>query len=112
MSNHRSEIENGERFEFGANWQNFLTRLNERIILKAEETLKQGLGVESLSGKRFLDAGSGSGLFSLAARRLGAEVYSFDYDPNSVQCTMALRSKFFRNEFVTVLLFGITSLLL
>ena len=30
-----------------------------------------------------LDIGSGSGLFSLAARRLGARVHSFDYDTDS-----------------------------
>ena len=30
--------------------------------------------------------GCGSGLFRLAARRLGARVESFDYDPQSVAC--------------------------
>jgi SAM-dependent methyltransferase len=48
-----------------------------------------------LDGLRFLDAGSGSGLFSLAARRLGAEVHSFDYDPRSVACGTELRRRYF-----------------
>ena len=39
---------------------------------------KDMLGVSELQGKRFLDIGSG--IFSLAARRLGAAVHSFDYD--------------------------------
>ena len=53
------------------------------------------LEVSSLSGRTFLDAGSGSGLFSLAARKLGASVTSFDYDPDSVACTERLRREHF-----------------
>ena len=56
------------------------------------------LGVESLVGKPFLDAGSGSGLFSLAARRLGADVFSFDYDPMSVKCTEELKHRYFPGD--------------
>ena len=48
------------------------------------------VGVDSFSGKTFLDIGSGSGLSSLAAKRSGAKVYSFDYDPYSVGCTKEL----------------------
>jgi 2-polyprenyl-3-methyl-5-hydroxy-6-metoxy-1,4-benzoquinol methylase len=53
------------------------------------------LKVERLDGKSFLDIGSGSGLFSLAARRLGARVHSFDYDQQSVACTAELRRRYF-----------------
>lgn len=56
------------------------------------------LGVDTLDGKRFLDIGSGSGLFSLAARRLGAQVHSFDYDPQSVACTTELKRRYFSND--------------
>jgi 2-polyprenyl-6-hydroxyphenyl methylase/3-demethylubiquinone-9 3-methyltransferase len=56
------------------------------------------LGVRDLSGKTFVDAGSGSGLFSLAARRLGARVHSFDYDPHSVACTMELKRRYFDGD--------------
>ena len=56
------------------------------------------LEVDSLSGKTFLDIGSGSGLFSLAARRLGARVHSFDFDPKSVFCTTELRKTYFRDD--------------
>ncbi|REJ84754.1 MAG: class I SAM-dependent methyltransferase [Acidobacteria bacterium] len=52
------------------------------------------LGDGSLRGRSFLDVGSGSGLFSLAARQLGARVFSFDYDPDSVECTRELRERF------------------
>ena len=56
------------------------------------------LGLDRLDGKTFLDAGSGSGLFSLAARRLGARVTSFDFDPQSVACTAELRKRYFEND--------------
>jgi 2-polyprenyl-6-hydroxyphenyl methylase/3-demethylubiquinone-9 3-methyltransferase len=42
-----------------------------------------------------VDVGSGSGLFSLAAARMGAaRVHSFDFDPSSVRCTEELRRRF------------------
>jgi 2-polyprenyl-3-methyl-5-hydroxy-6-metoxy-1,4-benzoquinol methylase len=98
MSLHAKEIEDGERFEFGKNWNRFLTLLDDSRIAEAEESLKQMLEVPDLENKRFLDIGSGSGLFSLAARRLGATVHSLDYDPDSVACTKELRRRFFSND--------------
>lgn len=95
---HAEEVAQGERFEFGKNWSNFLTLLNEERIQTAVDSLKKMLEVEDLQGRKFLDIGSGSGLFSLAARRLGAEVHSFDFDTNSVNCTKELRRRFFEND--------------
>ena len=68
------------RFAFGKNWQSFLSELDEDRIDQAVISLRQLLGLETLEGKRFMDLGCGSGLFSLAAQRLGAEVISIDYD--------------------------------
>lgn len=95
---HSEEVSRGERFEFGKNWQRFLTTLNDKRIDEAQHALAQMLEVSDLSGKRFLDVGCGSGLSSLAARRLGASVYSFDYDPNSVACTTELRRRYYPND--------------
>jgi 2-polyprenyl-3-methyl-5-hydroxy-6-metoxy-1,4-benzoquinol methylase len=95
---HREEIEAGQRFAFGANWARFLNVLDESRIEHAEASLKAMLRLDTLAGQRFLDAGSGSGLFSLAARRLGATVYSFDYDPESVACTTTLKQRFFSGD--------------
>ncbi len=98
MSTHASEIARGERFEFGQNWSRFLSVLDEERIGEAEQSLRQMLEVESLEGRRFLDIGSGSGLFSLAARRLGARVHSFDFDPKSVACAVELRRRYFAGD--------------
>jgi 2-polyprenyl-6-hydroxyphenyl methylase/3-demethylubiquinone-9 3-methyltransferase len=95
---HAADVRRGERFRFGENWTRFLASLNEDRIRQAESSLRHMLGVEDLRGKRFLDIGSGSGLFSLAARRLGATVHSFDYDPQSVACTAELRRRFFPGD--------------
>ena len=92
---HAHEVRAGERFEFGKNWRAFLSVLNDERIAEAERSLVQMLECDDLRGKSFLDIGSGSGLFSLAARRLGARVHSFDYDPNSVGCGRELRQRFF-----------------
>jgi 2-polyprenyl-3-methyl-5-hydroxy-6-metoxy-1,4-benzoquinol methylase len=81
------------RFEFGQNWQGFLRLLNEDRIKAAEASLTDMLGVDSLEGRSVLDVGCGSGLFSLAARRLGARVHSFDFDENSVLCTEELKRR-------------------
>jgi 2-polyprenyl-3-methyl-5-hydroxy-6-metoxy-1,4-benzoquinol methylase len=98
LSEHATETASGQRFEFGKNWNRFLELLDDTRIKEAEESLKQMLSVDSLEGKSFIDVGSGSGLFSLAARRLGARVHSFDYDPNSVACTTELRKRYFPND--------------
>lgn len=89
------EIAGEMRFDFGENWQRFLDGLSEENILEAERSLTRSLGLDTLNGKTFLDVGSGSGIFSLAARRLGAQVHSFDYDPRSVACTAELKQRYF-----------------
>jgi SAM-dependent methyltransferase len=95
---HAREVAAGERFRFGENWSRFLKKLDDRRVAQAEASLRAMLGVGDLRGRSFLDVGSGSGLFSLAARRLGARVHSFDFDPRSVACTAELRRRFFADD--------------
>lgn len=91
-----AEVAAGQRFEFGKNWRSFLRVLDEARIDAAQQALARMLGVTSLAGRSFLDAGCGSGLSSLAAQRLGAErVLSFDYDPASVACARELKQRYF-----------------
>ncbi len=97
-SGFQREIAAGTRFEFGKNWLSFLSVLSEERIDNAVKFLQRQLGFDRLDGMRFVDVGSGSGLFSLAARRLGAVVHSFDFDPSSVGCTQELKRRFFDGD--------------
>jgi 2-polyprenyl-6-hydroxyphenyl methylase/3-demethylubiquinone-9 3-methyltransferase len=88
-------VDTEKRFAFGQNWRAFLSRLDEERILEAQRSLREMLEAERLDGVSFLDAGSGSGLFSLAAAGLGASrIHSFDYDPDSVECTRELKRRY------------------
>lgn len=98
MTQHAEEIQSGERFEFGSNWTNFLAVLDDNRIKSAEASLTSMLKVINLEGKSFLDIGCGSGLFSLAARRLGAKVHSLDFDPESVACAQELKRRYFPQD--------------
>ena len=88
----------GARFGFGSNWRDFLSVLDDGRVREAESSLSRTLGRSRLDGLRFCDVGCGSGLFSLAARRLGATVHSFDFDLGSVACTGELRRRFFDGD--------------
>src|SRR3989442_1496491 len=85
-----------KRFPFGKNWARFLSVLDDDRIAQAERSIREMLEVTTLRGLSFIDVGSGSGLFSLAAKRLGAaRVHSFDYDADSVACTRELKRRFY-----------------
>jgi 2-polyprenyl-6-hydroxyphenyl methylase/3-demethylubiquinone-9 3-methyltransferase len=94
--NREAEAISGERigFSFGRNWLKFVDGLDDRRVALAEESLRRSFGGHPLAGETFLDLGSGSGLFSLAALRSGAAaVVSVDVDANSVLCAEELRRR-------------------
>jgi 2-polyprenyl-6-hydroxyphenyl methylase/3-demethylubiquinone-9 3-methyltransferase len=77
-------------FEFGKNWASFSRQLDEKRIEDAMRSLESLFGEGSVKGKSFLDVGCGSGLFSIAAARLGAvKVLGLDIDPVSVSTSQA-----------------------
>jgi 2-polyprenyl-3-methyl-5-hydroxy-6-metoxy-1,4-benzoquinol methylase len=83
------------RFGFGENWSRFASDIPPARIDAARTSLAETFGRDSLEGKAFLDLGSGSGLFSLAAVLLGARrVHSIDLDELSVATTTAVRDAF------------------
>ncbi len=94
MTGSTGEIAAGRRFAFGSNWSRFLARVSEQRIRSAVDSLRAALGTDALNDVRFLDVGCGSGLFSLAARRMGARVHCFDYDGQCVTCAEELKRRF------------------
>ena len=93
-----AEISRGERFGFGENWSRFLRDIKESRIQEAERSLRALVGSD-ISGRSFIDVGSGSGLFSLAAKRLGvSRLHSFDFDPQSVACGRELKRRYFSDD--------------
>src|SRR5258708_17277539 len=96
VNTHSQEVSGGERYGLGKNWKRFLRTMDEERVHEAERSLREMLQMETMAGTSLLDAGSGSGLFSLAPMRLGADrVHSFDYDPQSVACTKGLKRRLF-----------------
>jgi len=79
-------------FSFGRNWKDFVERyLSPEREKIATASLLEFLERKDLKDLSFLDIGCGSGLFSLAAYRLGAkQITSVDVDPFSVECTTRL----------------------
>jgi 2-polyprenyl-3-methyl-5-hydroxy-6-metoxy-1,4-benzoquinol methylase len=98
MTSYDIEVAQGQRFEFGRNWTTFLESLTDERIEAAKRSLQDFLETEDLKGKTVVDAGAGSGLFSLAARMLGASVHSFDYDPQCVACARRLKDQYFPGD--------------
>lgn len=94
--NVEAERSSGEivRFSFGRNWQKYLQRLDEARLSQARRSLAESLGLGDLRGLSFIDAGCGSGVFSLSALQLGAaRVTSIDIDPGSIECARQLRAR-------------------
>ena len=73
-------------FAFGKNWKRFVKKCDKKRVEVAKKWTADFLGMKDLKGKLFLDVGCGSGLYSLAALELGADVISFDTDPNCIEC--------------------------
>lgn len=83
------------RFGFGKNWLDYSKQINESRITEAMKSLERFFKPEECVGKTFLDIGCGSGLFSLAALKLGFEkVLAIDIDADSVQATTSLLSRY------------------
>ena len=83
-------------FAFGRNWVEYVNHFIDQDKLEiARQSLVNYLPEHAYTGKVFIDAGCGSGVFSLNALRLGCKkVISFDVDPYSVKATRIVKTKF------------------
>jgi len=86
-----------KKFDFGKNWFKFSKLVDEQRIESAEHSLKKIINI-NLKNKTFFDVGCGSGLFSLAALNLGANVTAIDVDKYSTQTTKNLIKKFYKGN--------------
>lgn len=92
------------RFAFGANWSDYAQEVTEEHVQAAEASLTDLVGrPRNGVDTTFLDVGSGSGIHSVAAARLGFTVTAFDYDIQSVETTRRLVRKFELETQVTVM---------
>ena len=91
-------------FSFGVNWRKYITqRFDEERLSIAQRDILEFLALPDLRDKTFLDIGCGSGIHSLAAWKAGAkQVFSFDYDVESVNSTRLLHERAGRPENWTV----------
>jgi 2-polyprenyl-6-hydroxyphenyl methylase/3-demethylubiquinone-9 3-methyltransferase len=90
MGRERRELTNrSAHFDFGKNWAAYSELVDSERLEAAIESLRRL--VPNLAGRTFLDVGSGSGLFSVGALRLGAaRVHAIDIDEESVATTRQL----------------------
>lgn len=82
-----------QKFSFGRNWSNFLKKLNKKRIENSKINLRKFTGLTHFKDKTFLDIGCGSGIHSLSAYFLGANVISTDIDEFCINCVKFLRKK-------------------
>lgn len=89
----------GSHFPFGENWSDFSETIDKEKIEEARSSIARLLGSHSLTGRTFLDVGSGSGIHSLAALSMGcSRVLAIDLDPQSVATTEATLEAYSRSS--------------
>jgi 2-polyprenyl-3-methyl-5-hydroxy-6-metoxy-1,4-benzoquinol methylase len=82
-------------YGFGANWKDYLKNLDEAAVKQATVDFSSLVPEQYVQGKDVIDIGSGSGLHSLAAIRLGARsVLALDIDRDSVDATSSTLAAF------------------
>ncbi len=91
----QEKYDTSTHFAFGKNWSDYAKTITEEKINDAVKELSRLLNGYDLKGKTFLDIGSGSGIHSLAALKLGAKsIVAIDIDYNSTKTTQQTLAKY------------------
>jgi len=87
------------QFDFGQNWSDYSeAELDFHQFECALQSLEDLFGADSIKQKSFLDVGSGSGLFSIAAKKLGAtKVLGTDINPKCTAVSNTNAKKLLKN---------------
>ncbi len=86
-------------FDFAKNWRDYsIKELDSTAVQHAQESLCDLLRLDSLAGCSMLDLGCGSGLFSIAAVRLGAQVIAADVNPLCLDVTRQNATRFLEDS--------------
>ncbi|MCK5122944.1 MAG: class I SAM-dependent methyltransferase [Candidatus Pacebacteria bacterium] len=82
-------------FNFGKNWLNYSKTISNKDLEVMKESLVNLIGLENIKDKTFLDIGCGSGLFAIAAKKLGAgKVIGIDILADSVKSSEENKIRF------------------
>jgi 2-polyprenyl-3-methyl-5-hydroxy-6-metoxy-1,4-benzoquinol methylase len=83
-------------FNFGVNWHNYSAKyLDETELESALKSLAELVGVENITDKSILDIGCGSGIFTIAASKLGAiKVVGIDISKESIETSLSNKHRF------------------
>ena len=92
-----------DSFDFGNNWRRFSeSRLDAARFGEAVQSLEKLFPAGALRGRSVLDVGCGTGLFSIAAARLGAQpVVGIDISPECVAVSEENRARVGQDADVT-----------
>jgi len=84
-----------KQFDFGSNWAEFSKqRVDRERLQMACDSIRKLLGDGCVAGKSFLDVGCGSGLFSIAAHKLGAKkIVGIDVNPRCIETSKINRDR-------------------
>lgn len=82
-------------FNFGKNWLNYSKTVRDKDLEIMKESLIDLIGLENIENKTFLDIGCGSGLFAIAAKKLGAKkVLGIDILSDSIKSSEENKKRF------------------
>ena len=82
-------------FNFGKNWLNYSKIVKDEDLEIMKKSLINLIGLENIKNKTFLDIGCGSGLFAIAAKKLGAKkVMGIDILSDSIKSSEENKERF------------------